>query len=165
MSSVFQPFIDNLDNTKARIHDISKDIITQNSAEIVLLVKSQLSSGKNSYGKPLTWSGGSGYYAWATQKYYDNDNRKSSSAFQVPKTEGTPYNFTWTGETLDNLELGEVKQYVYEVTTVAYKQLLLESIYGEIFDLTDEHNDYINDTLLLPQLIERIFNEMVAGYI
>ena len=36
----------------------------------------------------------------------------------IPKTKGSPYNFSWTGETLDNMQMGEVINGKYEVVTV-----------------------------------------------
>jgi hypothetical protein len=159
MATVVEPFIKRLSEIKADLNNIAKQIIIDNSAEIVLLVKGQLSHGLNSDGNALSWSGGNGYYAESTQSFADRDNVKT------PKVFGSSYNFSWTGETLDNLQMGNINDALFEVTTIQFKKNLLESIYGEIFDLTEENNDYVNMLLLLPKLQEYIITESVRGLI
>jgi len=159
MSTVIQPFINRLTEIKLDLHKIAKQIIIDNSSEIVLLVKSQLSHGLNSDGNPLRWSEGNGYYSPHTQSYADMDN------VQAPKVFGSPYNFSWSGETLDNLQMGKINKANYEITTVMFKKKLLESIYGEIFDLTEENNNYVNNKILIPKLQEYIITESVRGLI
>jgi hypothetical protein len=159
MSTVIQPFINRLSEIKLDLSKIAKQIIIENSSEIVLLVKSQLSHGLNSDSNPLRWSGGNGYYSPHTQSYADRDN------VQTPKKFGSAYNFSWSGETLDNLKMGKINKDNYEITTVKFKKDLLENIYGEIFDLTEENNNYVNNIILLPKLQEYIITESVRGLI
>ena len=39
--------------------------------------------------------------------------------------------------------------------------LILEDIYGEIFDLTEEHNQYVNIEIILPTLQQYILDNLV----
>lgn len=146
--TIAQQHIDHLTAMKNSVEDVLREILLDHKGEIVNLVKyGQLSKGLNSDGKPLKWAHGSGYYASATQAYATRDR------VRVPKTAGSPYNFSWTGETLDNMKF-KLEPKTYEIFTVAGKQRLLESIYGEIFELTDEHNEYVNKKILEPNLVK-----------
>ena len=155
MATIVTPYLTKLDSIEKELPDIAKQAVIDNSSEIVLLIKGQLSHGLNSSGNPLSWSGGTGFYAKYTQGYADRDN------VFTPKTEGTPYNFSWSGETLDNLQMGSVTNSEFDITTVAYKKKLLEGIYGEIFDLTEEHNQYVNMEIILPTLQQYILDNLM----
>jgi len=142
--SVVRQHIEHLDAMLNSVEDVLRDYIIQHSQEIVDLVKwNQLSKGKNSYGQPLAWEKGTGYYKPTTQNY-----AKLFGA-ATPKTPGAPYNFQWTGDTFDSMGL-RLTTKSYEIFSIDGKQKLLESIYGEIFDLTKEHNDYVNKRILEP---------------
>jgi hypothetical protein len=165
MDTVVTPYLKKLESIEKELPNIARQILTDNSSEIVLLVKGQLSHGLNSNGKPLKWSdgtgSGTGFYAKSTQSFYDRDNYGGNFR-QVPKTHKHPYNFSWSGETLDMLEMGVIKDSFFEVTTAAYKKNLLEEIYGEIFDLTEEHNLYVNMEILLPGLEKYILDSLFS---
>lgn len=154
--SLFDTLISGMMKIEGEVSALAKQAITENSAEIVMLVKSgQLSKGLNSDGLPLEWKEGTGFYAKATQAFADKDNT------QRPKLKGAPYNFSWSGETLDNMKMGEISNdTTYEITTVAFKKRILEDIYGEIFDLTDKHNKFVNETIIAPFLYENILLKM-----
>tara|TARA_R110000782_G_scaffold42983_1_gene97295 strand:- start:270 stop:743 length:474 start_codon:yes stop_codon:yes gene_type:complete len=155
MSTLVDPYLVKLNSIKLELPDVAKKAIINNSSEIVLLVKGQLSHGLNSDGNPLKWYGGTGFYAKSTQGFADRDN------ILIPKKFKHPYNFSWTGETLDNLQMGNINNSEFNVTTVAYKKKLLEDIYGEIFDLTEEHNQYVNIEIILPTLQQYILDNLV----
>ena len=86
----------------------------------------------------------------------------------MPKQEDAPYNFSWTGETLDEMYLKAVNKesYTYDISSKTSKVKLLEKLYGKespIFDLTDEHNDKINKLVIEPYIIwkmEQEFNDI-----
>jgi len=142
-----------LDKLKGEIPEVAKQAILDNRGTIVNLVKfGQLSKGLNSDGLPLAWSKGTGFYAESTQGYANRDR------VSVPKSKGAPYNMSWTGQTLDNmyLEFVDVKKMTYEISTVKFKKNLLEEIYGEIFNLTKEHNDWINNNIIEPHVAKYI---------
>tara|TARA_R110000822_G_scaffold278198_1_gene400202 strand:+ start:328 stop:813 length:486 start_codon:yes stop_codon:yes gene_type:complete len=159
MSTIVDSYILKLNSIELELPDIARQSIIDNSSEIVLLVKSQLSSGLNSFGDSLFFrtsiSSGNGFYAESTQGFADRDN------VSVPKEYGEAYNFSWSGETLDNLQMGSITDSEFDVTTVAYKKKLLEGLYGEIFDLTEEHNQYVNIEIILPTLQQYILDNLV----
>ena len=147
---IIDKHISHLKSMKNSVEDVLREILTENAPEIVMLVKSgQLSKGLNSDNNPLSWAYGTGFYAEATQIYADRDN------VRVPKTKGSPYNFSWSGETLDNMSFKLVSD-SYEIFTIAGKQKMLEGIYGEIFSLTKEHNNHVNKKILEPNLVKWI---------
>lgn len=158
--SIITPYIDNLEKIKNNLPEIASKAINENYSEIVMLVKSaQLGRGLNSRGEPLKWNEGTGKYAKRTQGYANRDG------VRVPKTKGAPYNFSWTGETLDNTQLKQnPNESTYEIFTIAWKQRMLESQlgYGEIFKLTDKHNDYVNEKIILPAIYQHILKNLLS---
>jgi len=44
----------------------------------------------------------------------------------------------------------------FDISSKTAKKRLLESLYGEIFDLTDEHNNWINKNIVEPYLSKKI---------
>jgi len=150
-------YLQNLERLKAKVPDFAREAILNNRGIIVNLVKfDQLSQGKNSYGQPLSWAKGTGYYSPYTQAYADRDG------VRTPKIQGAPYNFSYSGETLDNMniEFVDTSNFTYKINTVRFKQDLLEVIYGEIFELTDEHNEWVNKNIIEPYVADKIQQEM-----
>jgi len=144
-----------LNGLKKEVPGWAKEAILQNAEVIVFRLKAfQLSKGLDSLGNVV------GTYADSTQGYADADN------IYKDKTAGTPYNFEWTGETFDSLKIASVNksQKTYRFTTVSYKQNLLEELYGEIFELTDENNDWVNKTIIEPFVSVKI-QESIAQFI
>ena len=154
-----------LQSMKKNISQWAKEAIIDNKDTIVNIVKlRQLNKGFNSFGSPLEFTelgnAGDGYYAPTTQGYADADN------ITTPKTFGSPYNFYWSGETFENMRLGGVNKSKksYNIVTVRGKQKLLESIYGEIFDLTEENNKFVNVTIIEPYIAKKI-QETIGGFL
>jgi len=154
--SVITPYIDNLENIKTEIPDIAKEAIKARSGEIIDLVRfGQLAIGRNSFDMPLKWSGGTGFYANNTQAYAD----KQGAA--TPKRRGSPYSFQWTGDTFDSMGLKQKDLDSYEIFSIDGKRRLLESLYGEIFRLTPEHNKFVNDTIIVPAIYQHILKNLL----
>ena len=74
-----------------------------------------------------------------------------------------PYNFYWTGETIEGLFLESINKQkgTYEISTVPAKKRLLERIYGELFDLTDGNNQWINENIIEPYISAWISKKML----
>jgi hypothetical protein len=144
-------FNDHLSKLQREIPEVAKQAILDNRGKIVNLVKfGQLSKGLNSDGDII------GRYSAVTEIYAD------AAKISTPKTPGSPYNMYWTGETLENmyLEFVDVKKMTYEISTIKFKQNLLEEIYGEIFKLTKEHNDWINQNIIEPHIAKWLEENM-----
>ena len=146
--------INDLSALENQLDTISKNAIKENSSEIVTLVKRQLSHGRNSDNQPLSFTdgkqSGTGFYAGSTQSFANIDG------VSVPKTKGSPYNFHWTGETKDNMQMGEVGNGKYQVVTVKSRMSFLEGIYGEIFDANEKNNEWVNNEVVYPKLNKAI---------
>lgn len=153
--SIVTPYIKNLERIEDQLERVAKDAVRDNAEFIINLVKfGQLVKGKNSFGNPLIWDKGSGFYAVATQGFADRQG------ITIPKTAGSPYNFQWTGNTFDSMGIKLKGDDGYEILTIDGKQSLLESIYGEIFSLTEEHNKLVNETIIGPALGNFIVENM-----
>ena len=140
---------------KKNVSQWAKEAIINNKDTIVNIVKfRQLSKGLDSASNLL------GTYEASTEGYADRDN------ITTPKTPGSPYNFYWSGETFENMRLGGVNKSKksYNIVTVRGKQKLLESIYGEIFDLTEENNKFVNITIIEPYIAKKI-QETIGGFL
>ena len=144
-----------LNAMKKEIPQWAKEAILQNADAIVFRLKAfQLTKGLDSLGNVV------GTYAARTQGFADKEGARKD------KVAGSPYNFEWSGETFDNLKVASVNksQATYVFATVAYKQDLLEGLYGEIFELTDESNDWVNKTIIEPYVAKKI-QESIASFI
>ncbi|MEN8122203.1 MAG: hypothetical protein ABFS35_17790 [Bacteroidota bacterium] len=153
--SLIQPYIDSLEQLKADIPKIAENIVKQNADEIIRIIqRKQLGIGLNSFGNPLSWEKGTGFYSPYTQDYADRDN------IITPKPAGQPYNFSWSQDTFRTMVLEVRQEGAFEIFTKDGKQNLLESIYGEIFDLTPEHNEYVNQVIILPSLYRYLLDNL-----
>ena len=150
MSTIVTPYLKKLDSIEKELPDIAKQAVIDNSKQIIDLLKfGQLEEGLNSFGVVT------GTYSFHTQGYANADN------ISTPKKFGDSYNFFWSGETIDGLKIGRNTRKEFDITTVSGKQNLLEGIYGEIFDLTEEHNQYVNMEIILPALQQYILDNLM----
>jgi len=144
-----------LSGIKKEVPQWAKEAILQNAEAIVFRLKAfQLTKGLDSLGNVV------GTYAERTQEFAEKEDARKD------KIPGSPYNFEWTGETFDNLMISSVNksQKTYKFRTVAYKQKLLEELYGEIFDLTEENNEWVNKNIIEPFVANKI-QEAIAQFI
>jgi len=144
-----------LSGIKKQVPQWAKEAILQNAEAIVFRLKAfQLTKGLDSLGNVV------GTYAERTQEFAEKEDARKD------KIPGSPYNFEWTGETFDNLMISSVNksQKTYKFRTVAYKQKLLEELYGELFELTDESNEWVNKNIIEPFVANKI-QEAIAQFI
>jgi hypothetical protein len=154
--SIITPYINNLEKLKTEIPDIAKTAIMEHKDEILYTIQfGQLGLGKNSFDKPLKWSGGNGYYGKTTQQYAD------AAGIPYDKTKGQAYNFQWSGDTFDSMGIKQQELDSYEIFTIDGKQRLLEKTYGEIFKLTPQNNKFINDTIIVPAIYQHILKNLL----
>jgi hypothetical protein len=144
---IIEKALTNLESLKSRIPGWAVDAVKENSDLIINIIRGkQLSKGLDSNGSLI------GRYQPSTEGYADRDN------ISTPKTPGSPYNLYWSGDTLENLYIKSVNksQSTFNISTVASKKKLLESLYGEIFDLTEANNDLVNTTIIEPYIAKKI---------
>jgi len=170
MQTVVTPFINRLDSIKERLPDIAKGIILKHKEEILSIVQdTQLGKGLDSYGKylihPVKRSGNKrgkriGTYEFSTERTYREEGANK------PKVYGEHYNFNWTGNTFDGMDIKDYTKDSYTIFTKDFKASILKSEYKtELFDLTDENNTWVNENILLPNLYEHILEDMFIGLI
>ena len=144
---ITQKLLAHIDTLKPKIDEWAVEAVVQNKDIIVNLVKfKQLSKGIGSFGNSL------GNYSPSTEGYADRDN------ISTPKTPGAPFNFYWTGGTIEGLYIKGVSKSSssFDISTTDGKKNLLESVYGEIFDLTPENNEIVNKTIIEPYISQKI---------
>lgn len=161
MSTIVNPYIKNLQNIKKSIPRIANRIIIEN-AEIIIarLTDNQLTYGLNSKGSIV------GRYAEITRKIAFEDRQISGGRYPITdKQSGQPYNFQWTGELFESLNLkGNSNKNEYEIFSSNGKLKLLESKFKqELSDFTEENNDWVNEHILIPKLYLYVLDELFVG--
>ncbi|AKG94197.1 tail protein [Polaribacter phage P12002L] len=167
--TVVQPFIDRLDDIERDLHDIAKQILLDNKEEILDFIKNyQLGLGLDSFGNDLVHpskrNGSSRIplYEESTQNYW----AKKKPIPINSKTYGNRYNFEWTGGTFKGMDFSKFTKNSFTIFSKDSKAKELEIIYGtKLFDLTKEHNEYVNNEILLPNLYKYILDNMFLGLI
>ena len=149
--------INHIDQLKARLTDIASGIVKEHAEEIINVIQdNQLGIGQNSQGKALSWSGGNGYYSPNTQAHADASRTYSG---EYSKPAHGRYNFNWSGETFAFMDLFTEKD-GFTIFTKSGKQDYLESIYGEIFKLTEKNNTWVNENIIFPKLSEYVLDNL-----
>lgn len=149
--SITEKALSNLKDIRKRIPDWAKEAILENKFTIIERLKSwQWAKGLGSDGNIV------GTYADSTQEYADADNIKTD------KPPGAPYNFYWSGDAMENLYLKSINkaQGTYNISTIAGKKKLFDQEFGEMFDLTDENNEWINKNIIEPYVADKMMENM-----
>lgn len=151
MATIVTPYLTKLNAIEKELPMIAQRAVIDNAENIKNILKySQLELGINSDG------GFAGVYKSFTEQY-------ASIADTVkPKIAGQPFNFQWSGATFAFMDIKTDGKGNYDIFSTSGKQQLLEEIYGELFDLTDEHNQYVNIEIILPSLIDYILKTLVV---
>lgn len=157
--SIVTPYIESLEQLKADIPLIASEIVEKNAEKIILILQNkQLGLGLDSFGQPLSFTqgkySGDGFYTEATEIIAAKESTRK------PKIAGQHYNFQWSSSTFDSMFLKTDDGGQYEIMTRDGKQRMLEAIYGEIFDMTPEHNNFINETIIKPQLYQHLLENL-----
>lgn len=163
MSTVVDPFIKRLRDIELALPRVANRILLENAEYVLSLLKdNQLSLGLNSNHKIV------GRYSKETQRiYYDQMNKSNGKAVRKPKIAGSPYNFDWTGELFETLNVkGNVPRKSFDFFSASGKLELLEREYNtKLGELSEQNNYILNTELLIPKLQEYILEESVRGLI
>ena len=129
--------------------------IIQDNAELILelLKKGQLDKGLTSDGRIA------GYYSPVTDAIASSAITLAVGRPRQDKVAGQPYNFDWTGKWRDSMFVKTLRsEKGFDILSSDTKTAMLEDFVGaRLTKLTEEHNDFINEHILLPQLLERSF--------
>lgn len=141
------------------INKMVQNILIDRRSDVFKILKDeQLGLGKDSKGRII------GRYSTATEIFASDPQNRP----RKPKQAGQPYNFEWTGETFDSMFLHFESKDSYSLFSSDEKALFLQGKYGNIFDLTEAHNDRINYEIILPELDDQLankFNNALLGNI
>ena len=152
--SIITPYIENLNRLKKEIPSKAKEIITENSIYILSVIKyEQLALGTDYLGNDI----GDNEYAYSTEHFY----AKISPKPRKPKVTGSNYNMEWTGQFFDGLAI-KTEDDGYNIFSKNGKKEFLEGIYKtKLTIFTKEHNDHINNTILLPNLYKYLLQNLL----
>ncbi len=157
--SIVTKYIDNLKQLKDDVPLIAYDIAVKNADKIILILQNkQLGIGLNSSGGALSfvqgkYSGDGTYSEWTEMIAKHESTRK-------PKNAGDVYNFQWSGSTFDSMILKADNSGEYQILSTDGKMRMLESLYGKIFDLTEAHNEYVNEVIIKPALYDYLLENL-----
>lgn len=148
-TEVLQPYYTQLERLKAQLPQQSRLILLKRKAEIIkLLQDKQLGKGLNPQDAII------GRYSKATEAFAKIERPRK------PKKAGEPYNFEWTGGFFDLMYLFFEDTKSYTLLSRDEKIKLIQKKYGDITTLTEEHNTYINEVILMPELAEWILSKI-----
>lgn len=143
----------NLQNIRMEVPVWIEEAIVANAPKIIeLLQDNQLSKGKDSSGAIV------GKYSWTTDYYYN----KGQNRARQPKTKGEAYNFEWTGEFFDTMQVNVTpSNATFDVFSTSGKDKFLENIYRtDLTTLTKENNDWVNKNIIQPYIDKKLFENM-----
>ena len=159
LMSIVTPYIESLERLKDDIPLIAYDVAVKNAEKIIkILQDEQLGIGLNSFGSSLSFSqgnvSGDGTYTEWTEQIANHESTRK------PKQAGDVYNFEWTGSTFDSMILKADDSGEYQILSTDGKMRMLEGLYGKIFDLTPQHNEYVNEVIIKPELYKYLLNNL-----
>lgn len=138
--SIITPYIKNLEKIKSDLEQVALEAVGENSDFILFLIKDrQLGLGMNTSGN--VWK-----YNPNTEGFIDSSNPPRTG-----KSPGSPFTFEWTGAWLDGFFVKSEGQ-GYSILSRDGKTAFLESKYGRLVKLTEEHNKQVNEIVIKPAL-------------
>lgn len=157
---IVQLYRDNLDVIKSHLEEVAENSIKVNGKRIIDLVRyGQLRMGVDSFGKDLIHpskrqnTSRVPLYEPATELYW----AKRSPMPRNPKITNRRYNFEWTGQLFDSLDINFNEKESFTIFSTTGKKNFLEDIYQtKLTKLNDEHNQIINEEVIKPAMIEYI---------
>lgn len=152
--SIIQKALANLDTIKDQVPIWAMESIMENADFIIsILQDNQLSKGLDSSGTVV------GTYFWTTEYQYARDPQNRP---RKPKVTGSPYNFEWSGEFFDSMNLKvDTKESKFNIFSVTGKDRILEQYFRrDLTTFTKENNDYVNTTIIEPYLAQKIEENM-----
>jgi len=150
MVDVLEPYVQEIADIKQQLPKILRDILIRHRDEVLNILRDeQLAEGKDSKGKII------GKYSKNTPSYIDPNNEPRQD-----KIPGAPYNFEWTGGLFDNMYLHFEDLKSYSLFSADEKAKFLEKQYGDIFTLTKENNERVNNEILRPEMYDEIIKRL-----
>ena len=150
MVDVLKPYTKEIADIKRDLPSILRKILTDNEDKVMDILRNfQLAKGKNSKGEII------GRYSAQTALYATIDPEPITD-----KVPGAPYNFQWTGGLFDGMKLFFEDTKSYSLFSADEKAIFLEKQYGDIFTLTKQHNERVNQEILRPEMYDEIIKRL-----
>ncbi len=138
--SVITPYIENLERIKSDLEKVASEAVGENSDFILFLIKDrQLGLGMNTSGNVFNYSPN-------TEGFIDPSNPPRTS-----KSPNSSFTFEWTGAWLDGFFVKSEAE-GFSILSRDGKTAFLESKYGRLVKLTEEHNRQVNEIVIKPAL-------------
>ena len=146
------PYDTELRKIKQDLPNILRKILIKHSKQVIDILRvEQLGEGIDSKGKTI------GKYKYLTQQYAEEERQASGGATpRQDKTAGQAFNFEWTGGLFDGMYLHFEDMKSYSLFSQDGKAKYLEKQYGDIYTLTKENNERVNQEILYPNAWEEI---------
>lgn len=147
----FQKIIRDLDKEAAKIIEENADRILR------LLKEGQLDKGLTSKGTIA------GLYSPVTDAIASSPAALAGIGKpRQDKIAGQPYNFDWTGKWRDSMFIKTlIRDQGFDILSRDTKTKMLEQFVGErLTKLTEEHNEIVNEEILLPELFKRSLDQL-----
>lgn len=150
MVDVLEPYVKEIADLKKDLPNILREILIRRRSDVIKILKEeQLSEGIDSSGRVV------GTYSYLTQQYADEELQASGGRTpRKDKAAGQPYNFEWTGSLFDNFYLHFEDKESFSLFSADEKAKFLEREYGDIFTLTKQNNQRVNQEILRPEMYE-----------
>lgn len=153
MSKIIQPYIQNLKNIKRQLPQIAQQAVKDNAEVIIEVVQNkQLRLGIGSDGSIIADN-----YAPSTEEVWRFVDPPIDPSYKVTSNK---YDFYWSGDFFKGMHI-TVSEETYDILSSDGKSALLESLYGEMLDLTEENNKSINDTIISPAIEKFILDNLL----
>lgn len=140
---MLKDIINRLNSYESSLEELAKKALSENLDFIMYLIK------EKQLGEGIMSDGGSApSYKAVTESWaalVGNKPRK-------PKVAGQPWNYEWSGEWIDSLYV-KLENDGFDILARDPKTQMLESMSGgRITKLTEEHNEMINNEVIIPYL-------------
>lgn len=150
MVDTLEPYVKEIADLKRELPQILRKILIERRDKVLRILKDeQLGEGKNSKGHII------GRYSKNTPSYINPSNPPKQ-----PKIPGQPYNFEWTGSLFDKMYLAFDDLKSYSLFSQDEKASFLQKEYGDIFTLTKQNNERVNQEILRPEMYEIIIKRL-----
>jgi hypothetical protein len=150
MVDVLEPYTKEIADLKRDLPNVLRKILIKRRDEVIKILKTeQLAEGIDSKGRVV------GRYSANTKNFIDPSNPPRQD-----KIAGQPYNFEWTGGLFDKMYLHFEDLNSFSLFSQDSKAQMLEKEYGDIFTLTEQNNERINQEILRPAMYDEIINRL-----
>ena len=154
MVDVLEPYVKEIADLKRDLPNILRKILINRKQDVLKILKDeQLGKGFDASGKVI------GTYSETTE-IISIENQLLGRKPRKPKVAGQPYNFEDTGSLFDNMDMMFEDLKSFSLFSKDSKANFLEKEYGDIYTLTNKHNERVNQEILRPEMYDEIIKRL-----